>query len=251
VRSSIDFNCDLGEGAGTDAAIMPLVTSANIACGGHAGNDFSMRTTMELALRNKVAIGAHPGYPDRERFGRVPLEMEARELSESVRRQIDSLIGLASRAGARVTHVKAHGALYNQAERDGVTARNILFGIQAATGGHELVVFAPPGSAMWQEAGGMGMRVAREGFVDRAYEPDGTLRPRSLAGALLTDPAAAAAQALSFVRDGGVSATDGTFLKLEVDTLCVHSDTPGAADIARAVREAFRSAKVKVASFRA
>ena len=116
--SSIDFNSDLGEGAGTDMALMPLITSANIACGGHAGNENTMRTTVELAIRNKVAIGAHPGYPDRERFGRVSLEMPPRELVESIRRQLDSLIGIASRLGARVTHVKAHGALYNQSERD-------------------------------------------------------------------------------------------------------------------------------------
>ena len=146
--------------------------------------------------------------------------------------------------------MKAHGALYNQSERDETTARTILFGIQAATGGHELVVFAPPGSAMWQEARGMGMRVAREGFVDRTYESDGTLRSRTLAGALITNPAAAAAQALLFVRKGGVSTADGTFLKLEVDTLCVHGDTPGAADIARAVRDTLHRANVKVAPFK-
>lgn len=246
----IDFNSDLGEGAGTDAALMSFVTSANIACGGHAGNENTMRATVELAMRNKVAVGAHPGYPDRERFGRVPVEIESRELIESIRRQVESLIGVASRMGARVTHVKAHGALYNQGERDVATARNILFGIQAATGGHELAVFAPPASAMSQEASGMGMKVVREGFVDRAYEPDGTLRSRSIPGAVLTDPAAAAAQALSFVRDGGVIAADGSFLKLEVDTLCVHGDTPGAEEIARAVRDALREANVKVAPFR-
>jgi 5-oxoprolinase (ATP-hydrolysing) subunit A len=250
VAGSIDFNSDLGEGAGTDMALMPLITSANIACGGHAGNDNTMRTTVELAMRNKVAIGAHPGYPDRERFGRVPMEIPARELIESIRRQLDSLIGIAGRMGGRVTHVKAHGALYNQAERDAAIARNIIFGVQAATGGHELVIVAPPGSAMLEEAKGMGMKVAREGFVDRAYEPDGTLQSRSIAGAVLTHPEDAVRQALSFVKNGGVTAVDGSFLKLEVDTLCVHGDTAGAADIARAVRDALKSAKVKVAPFR-
>ncbi|TME27636.1 MAG: 5-oxoprolinase subunit PxpA [Chloroflexi bacterium] len=251
MRGSVDLNSDLGEGAGTDAAIMPLITSANIACGGHAGNESTMRSGVELAMRNKVAVGAHPGYPDRERFGRVALDMPASELSEAVRRQIDAILGIASRLGARLSHVKAHGALYNQAERDAAVARTILMGIQAASGGSDLVVFAPPGSAMHTEAEGLGMHVAREGFIDRAYEPDGTLRPRTLAGALITDPAAAAAQALSFVRDGGTRATDGTFLELEVDTLCVHGDTPGAPEIVRAVREAFAAAKVKVAPFRA
>ena len=247
---SIDFNSDLGEGAGTEMALMPLITSANIACGGHAGNENTMRATVELAMRNKVAIGAHPGYPDRERFGRVPMDIPARELIEAIRRQIDSLIGVASRMGARVTHVKAHGALYNQGERDAAMARNIIFGIQAATGGHELVIFAPPGSAMVQEATGMGMKVAREGFVDRAYEADGTLQSRSIAGSVLTNPADAVRQALSFVKEGGVAAVGGSFLKLEVDTLCVHGDTAGAPEIARAVRDALAKAKVKVAPFR-
>ncbi len=251
MRGSVDLNSDLGEGAGTEAALMPLITSANIACGGHAGNDNTMRAAIELAMKNGVVVGAHPGYPDRERFGRVPLEMDPRELIEAVRRQIDAIAGIASRLGARVAHVKAHGALYNQAERDPAVARNILFGIQAATGGHELVVFAPPDSAMYAEAKAMGMKAAREGFIDRAYEPDGTLRPRTIAGALVTDPAAAAAQALAFLRDGGVTTTDGSFLKLDVDTLCIHGDTPGAAEIALAVRDALRSAKAKVAPFRA
>src|SRR5256885_6177648 len=229
---------------------MPLITSANIACGGHAGNENVMRTTVELAMRNKVAIGAHPSYPDRERFGRVPMDIPARELIDSIQRQVDSLVAIAARIGARVTHVKAHGALYNQGERDGSIARNIIFGIQAATGGHDLVIVAPPGSAMVEEASGAGMKVAREGFVDRAYEADGTLQSRSVAGAVLTDPADAVRQALSFVKDGGVTAVDGTFLKLAVDTLCVHGDTPGAPDIARAVRDALGKAKVKVAPFR-
>jgi UPF0271 protein len=209
-----------------------------------------MRTTVELALRNKVAIGAHPGYPDREHFGRVAMEIPARDLIESIRRQLESLIGIAGRMGGRVTHVKAHGALYNQSERDAAVARNIIFGVQAATGGHELVIVAPPGSAMLDEALGMGMKVAREGFVDRAYEPDGTLQSRSIAGSVLTDPDVAVLQALSFVKNGGVTAVDGSFLKLGVDTLCVHGDSPGAADIARAVRDALNGAKVKVAHFR-
>ena len=247
---SIDFNSDLGEGAGTDMALMPLITSANIACGGHAGNENTMRTTVELAMRNKVSIGAHPGYPDRERFGRVPLDIPANELIESIRRQIDSLVGIASRMGARVTHVKAHGALYNQGERDAAIARSIIFGVQAATGGHDLVIVAPPGSAMLKEASGMGMRVAREGFVDRKYEGDGTLQSRSVAGSVITSPADAVRQALSFAKDEGVTTVDGTFLKLTVDTLCVHGDTPGAPDIARAVRDALGKAKVKVAPFK-
>jgi UPF0271 protein len=248
--ATVDLNSDLGEGAGTDMAIMPFVTSANIACGEHAGNDNTMRATVELAKKHRVAIGAHPGYPDRARYGRVPLDIPAPELIESVRRQIDSLIGIAARLGARVTHVKAHGALYNQAERDAGIARSILMGVQRAEGGRELVVFGPPGSAMLAEAEAFGFRTAREGFVDRTYEPDGTLRPRALRDALITDPAVAARQALGIVNDRRVKASDGSLLSLEVDTLCVHGDTPGAEEIARTVREALGAAKVKVAPFR-
>ena len=248
--ASIDINSDLGEGAGTEIALMPLITSANIACGGHAGNESTMRATIGLAIKSNVAIGAHPGYPDRERFGRVPMGMSAPELIESIRRQIDALIGIAARMGALVTHVKAHGALYNQGERDAGIARNIVLGIQAAAGGHELVVVASPGSAMLREATGVGIKVAREGFVDRAYEPGGTLQSRSIAGSVLTDPADAVRQALSFAKEGGVTAVDGSFIELAVDTLCVHGDTPGAPEIARAVRDAFAAEKVKVAPFR-
>src|SRR5256885_17018586 len=127
---------------------MPLITSANIACGGHAGNENTMRATIELAIKNKVAIGAHPGYPDRERFGRIPMDISARELIESIRRQVDSLVAVASRMGARVTHVKAHGALYNQGERDATIARNIIFGVQAASGGHDLLRVSTTRSAL-------------------------------------------------------------------------------------------------------
>ena len=146
--------------------------------------------------------------------------------------------------------MKAHGALYNQAERDVGIARSILLGIQRSAAGRELVVFAPPESALWRETKAFGLRVAREGFVDRAYEPDGTLRPRALRDALVTEPELAAAQALSLVRTGRVTASDGSAIALEVDTLCVHGDTPGAADIAKAVREALNDAKIKVVAFR-
>jgi UPF0271 protein len=208
-----------------------------------------MRSTIDLAVKHGVAVGAHPGYPDRERFGRIALDMPEAELVASLRRQLEAIIAMATQARTRVRHVKAHGALYNQAERDPAIARAVVLGIQGVPGGDDLVVFAPPASAMHDAVVGAGMKVAREGFIDRAYEPDGTLRQRTLPGALVTDPPAAAAQALSFARDGGVTASDGSFLKLEVDTLCIHGDTPGAPEIARAVRDAFRAANVSVAPF--
>lgn len=232
----IDLNSDLGEGSGADAEIMPFITSANIACGAHAGDDATMETTVALALQHHVRIGAHPGYRDAASFGRTPLDIPAATLRADLRAQIETLRGVAERAGARVTHVKAHGALYNQGERDNAVAGTIARAVAEVD--PQLVLVAPPGSAMARAAENAGLRLAREGFIDRAYEADGTLRSRRLPGALITDPATAARQALSFVIDGGVIAQGGRFLRLEVDTLCVHGDTPGAASILRAVRAA-------------
>lgn len=243
---TIDLNSDLGEGAGHDAEIMRFVTSANIACGAHAGDERTMRETVELALRRGVSIGAHPGYPDRANFGRLPMQMDPLALIEEVAGQVRALREIATGAGARLAHVKAHGAMYNQAERDPAIASAIASGIYDDARGASLLVFAPPGSAMLDRALAMDLRVAREGFVDRAYEADGTLRSRRLAGSLHTDPKVAAAQAVSFVKDGGVRAYDGSFLRLEVDTLCLHGDTPGAPAIAAAVREAFAREGIEV-----
>jgi len=245
---SIDLNSDLGEGAGHDAEIMPLITSANIACGGHAGDERTMRETIALALKHGVAIGAHPGYPDRANFGRNPMNMDPLALIESVAGQIRGLVELASAADAKVTHVKAHGAMYNQADNDAGIAKSIAIGIYDDARGADLLVFAAPRSKMLEAARAMDLRVAREGFIDRAYEPDGTLRSRKLPGAVHTDPTVAAAQALSFLKEGGVRAHDGSFLKLEVDTLCFHGDTPGAPAIAAAVREALAREGVAVRS---
>ena len=243
---AIDLNSDLGEGAGHDAEIMPLITSANIACGGHAGDERTMRETIELALKHNVAIGAHPGYPDRENFGRLPMSMDPLALIETVAGQIRALAEAANDSGATVRHVKAHGAMYNQADNDASIANSIARGIYDDARGSDLLVFAAPRSKMLEAARAMELRIAREGFVDRAYEPDGTLRSRKLAGAVHTDPKVVAAQALSFIREGGVRAHDGTFVKLAVDTLCFHGDTPGAPAIAAAVREALAREGVTV-----
>ncbi len=243
--ASIDLNSDLGEGAGTDALLMPLISSVNIACGAHAGSEVTMRETVALARRHGVVIGAHPGYPDRENFGRVPIPLTDAELSAEVARQIRALQRID--ADLKISHVKAHGALYNQAERDGAVARAIVAGVRVVFEDRaDVALYAPPRSAMVEAARVAGLRVVREGFVDRAYEADGTLRSRKLAGSLHTDPKVAAKQALSFVRDGGVRAHDGTFVELAVDTLCLHGDTPGAPAIAAAVRAALLGVGVKV-----
>ena len=239
----IDLNSDLGEGAGNDAAIMPFVTSANIACGAHAGDEETMRATIALALRHGVAVGAHPGYRDPANFGRVPLHLPREELLDDLRSQVAALSAAASDAGAALVHVKAHGALYNQGERDDTVAEVIVASLDARSG---VALFAPPGSAMERAAQAARIRVAREGFVDRAYELDGTLRSRRLPGAVLDDPAAAAAQAVSIARDGRVRAFDGSYLPLEVDTLCLHGDAPAAPRVASAVREALEAAGITV-----
>jgi UPF0271 protein len=243
---SIDLNSDLGEGAGHDAEIMNFITSANIACGGHAGDEGTIRATVDLAQKRGVAIGAHPGYRDKANFGRVALTMEPLALIEEVSAQVRAVVDVVGAAGGIVRHVKAHGAMYNQAERDAAIARSIATGIFDDGRGSSVLVFAPPGSAMLAAAAAMDLKVAREGFVDRAYERDGTLRSRKLPNALHTDPRVAVAQALSFVHEGGVRASDGSFLPLEVDTLCIHGDTPGAVAIAEAVRAAFAREGIQV-----
>lgn len=223
---AIDLNSDLGEGAGADEEVMKHVTSANVACGAHAGDEAMMRRTVRLALEKGVAVGAHPGYPDREGFGRIAMRMEKADLIAEIVRQLEALSAIATEEGARLAHVKAHGALYNQGERDVDVAGAIVEAARSFDG--DLLLFAPPGSALESEARRIGLRVAREGFADRAYEPDGTLRSRKLPGAVHTDPAAAAKQALE--------------LAARVDTICIHGDTPGAMRIAAEVRSSLARA---------
>ena len=245
-RRSIDINSDLGEGAGHDPEVMRFVSSANIACGGHAGDETTMRETIELAKKHGVSVGAHPGYPDKANFGRDPMNMEPMALIEEIAAQIRGLAEIAAAMDLGVRHVKAHGALYNQAAHDTAVAKAIASGIFDDARGARYLVFAMPDSALLDAARAMELRVAREGFIDRAYERDGTLRSRKLDGALHTDPTVAAAQAVSFLRDGGVRTHDGGFLRMDVDTLCFHGDTPGVVDIAAAVHQALRREGIEV-----
>lgn len=222
----IDLNCDMGELPDTalEEALMRHITSANVACGGHAGDAESMRRTVEAARRHGVAVGAHPGYPDRANFGRVEMALSADEITQTV---YDQIVALAAIAG-QLSHVKPHGALYNVAAKNAVVARAIGDGV--ARFSRDLTLVGLAGSGMldlWHE---MGFRVAAEGFADRRYEPDGSLRPRKFADALITDPAAAAAQAMRLASAG------------RVETICVHSDTPGSIAIAAAVAAALKGA---------
>jgi UPF0271 protein len=223
---TIDLNCDMGEleDAQHEAALMESITSANIACGGHAGDEATMERTARLALERGIRIGAHPGYPDRANFGRIEMPMSAAEIEATVREQIERLDAVVRRLGGEIVHVKPHGALYNVAVRNETVARAIAAGI--AQWNSKTTVFGLAGSRMldwWRE---MGFTVAAEGFADRRYEADGTLRSRKFPDALITDPQAAAAQAVRLAREG------------VAQTICVHGDTPGAVEILKACRKA-------------
>jgi 5-oxoprolinase (ATP-hydrolysing) subunit A len=222
----IDLNCDMGEleDAQHEAALMESITSANIACGGHAGNEATMERTTRLALERGIRIGAHPGYPDPANFGRIEMPMSAVEIEATVRDQIERLDAVVRRLGGEIVHVKPHGALYNVAVSNETVARAIAAGI--AQWNPKTTVFGLAGSRMldwWRE---MGLAVVAEGFADRRYEPDGTLRSRKFPDALITDPQAAAAQAVGLAREG------------VAQTICVHGDTPGAVEILKACRKA-------------
>lgn len=246
----IDLNCDLGESfgrytLGEDAALMPVISSANIACGLHAGDPTVMAQTVALAVEAGVAIGAHPGYPDLQGFGRRILELTLAELEAFTLYQIGALAAFTRAHGVPLVHVKPHGALYNVVARD--TARAAAFVRAVAAFDRQLIVVTLPASALAQAAQQAGLRVAREGFADRAYRPDGTLVPRSEPGAVIHDPARVAARAVQMVTHGTVEASNGETIRLPIETLCLHGDTPGAARLALALRTALEAAGVTIA----
>ncbi len=236
---SIDLNCDLGEGGRHDAELMALITSANIACGGHAGDEATMRSTVELALRHGVAIGAHPGFADREHFGRRDLPLGPAELGALVAGQIAALAALAP-----LRHVKPHGALYHRAERDPLAAEAVAQAVRAA--GAHLILFGLAGGRLVAAGRALGLRVAGEAFADRAYRTDGSLVPRGEPGAVLADPAQAAAQGLELARFGQARSIDGRKVPVSAQTLCLHGDGPEAAAAARELRRALEAAGVEL-----
>jgi len=243
----IDLNCDMGElpeaiADGTQEALLRSITSANVACGGHAGDEHTMKTTIEQALRWKLAIGAHPGYPDRANFGRLELKLPAEMIAESVFEQVRALAEIAAACGARLAHVKPHGALYNQAVRNRELAEAIAEGV--ARWRKDVVLVGLAGSPMLGVFREAGFAVAAEAFADRRYEPDGTLRSRKFEDALIRDPEEAAKQALNIVEQRKVIARDGSEVSFDAQTLCIHGDTPGAVKIAATVARTLREAGV-------
>ncbi|MFD0894881.1 LamB/YcsF family protein [Luteolibacter ambystomatis] len=231
----IDLNCDLGEGAPHDAELMPLVTSANIACGAHAGDEATMKRCIDLALAHGTAIGAHPGYEDRENFGRTELTLSSSDLRVLVLGQIRMLQNIAVQATTRLTHVKPHGALYNQAARDPMIASAIADAIYEAD--PTLVIYGLAGSELIRAGKARGLSTAREIFADRRYQPDGNLVPRSHPHALITDTAEACAQTLRLIRQG------------IADTVCLHGDGAHAVAFAHALRHALQEAGIPIKRF--
>ena len=241
----IDLNCDLGEGAGHDAGLMPLITSANIACGAHAGDLDTMIETVELALRHRVNIGAHPGYFDLENFGRVERAISGPEASRLVLMQVEQLYEV---AGEKLRHVKLHGAFYNQVCRDPYLADSVAADLGRLWPG--LAVYALAGSQLARAARSRGLVVAEEVFADRSYQRDGTLTPRGEPGAVIGEEAAAVEQVRRMVESGAVRATDGSAVPIAADTVCLHGDHPRAVEFARRLREELAAAGTTVKAFR-
>lgn len=249
---SIDLNADLGELPGTDgergdAELLTLVTSASIACGFHAGDPRRMRLAIERAMSLGVAVGAHPSYLDREGFGRRDLTLPPEQVVAEIAFQVGGCAAVCVAAGARLLFVKPHGALYNQAARDAALAEAVVAGIVAGAPG--TAVLGPSGSALIEAGRDAGLLAAREAFLDRAYREDGSLVPRAEAGALLRDPRAAAERAVRIVLEQRVRTIGGSDIEVHADSLCVHGDTPGAADLLRATRDALSAAGLTIEPF--
>jgi UPF0271 protein len=245
----IDLNSDLGESfgiyhLGNDAVVMQSITSANVACGFHGGDPTVIRDTVRMAKARGVAVGAHPGFPDLMGFGRREMKASAREVEDMVLYQVAAVAGIAATEGLRLQHVKAHGALYNQAAAD----RDLAQAIAAAVAAFDpsLIMFGLPGSHLIDAGRAVGLRVAAEGFADRAYERDGTLASRRKPGSVLHDPAAVLDRVLRMVQDRTVVTVDGSSIPLDVDTICLHGDTPDAAALSAALRAGLERAGVAV-----
>jgi UPF0271 protein len=245
----VDLNADIGEGSsihdsGGDERLLRSITSGSIACGFHAGDPAVMRHTVRMAARAGVSIGAHPSFRDIDGFGRREMNLDTEEITALVVSQIEALAAIASSEGAALRHVKPHGALYNMSARRADIAEAVARAV--ASFDATLVMVGLPASELLAAASRLGLSVAAEGFVDRLYEPDGKLTPRHVRGAVLSEPDGAAERAVRMVREGKVVARDGSNLSLKVDTICVHGDTPGAAELAAAVREGLERAGVEL-----
>ena len=244
MRSSIDINCDLGEGCPNDAELMRYISSANIACGFHAGDEVTMRRTVDLALATNVAIGAHPSFPDRENFGRSNMSLPNEEVTKLVADQITSIKKICDEKQASLHHVKPHGALYNMAAKDRELANAIAVAVSELD--KHLVYFGAPNSPMISEAERHGLKTASEVFADRTYQPDGSLTPRSQPNALIDNIEECIEHVLRMVREQKVIATDGSEVAIKADTICIHGDGEHAVEFASAIHNALMKEGIEI-----
>jgi len=250
----IDLNCDMGESygrwqLGADEEIMPCITSASVACGFHGGDPHVMRKTVDLALKHGVAVGSHPSLPDLMGFGRRVMAVSPQELKDYICYQTGALREFLRARGASLQHMKAHGILYDMMERDPALAQAVCEAVEES-GAQDLIMVTLSAGKSDRVARAKGLRVASEGFADRAYNVDGTLVSRKLPGSLIDDPVRAAAQAVRMAVEGKVRSLEGPDVELQVQTICCHGDTPGAPHIVRAVREALERAGCRVRAMR-
>lgn len=238
VGGGVDINCDMGEGIGHDAAIMPFITSANIACGYHAGDEDTMKQTIDLAIQHKVFIGAHPSFPDRENFGRTDIRLPLGEVYDLVTRQIHLLSEISRTAGVSLHHVKPHGALYNMAAREKPIAAVIALAVKDVD--EKLILYGLSGSHLIREAQKVGVKQVSEVFADRTYQDNGWLTSRTIQGALINDTDKAVQQVLQMIREGTVTAVSGKVIPIVAETICIHGDGEHAVEFAKAIYDATR-----------
>lgn len=243
-KTVIDLNCDVGEGMGNDTALMPFISSANIACGYHAGNNEIMNQTVNLAIHHGVTIGAHPSFADKENFGRLEMHMEASEIYKLVTEQIKILTEIANSKGVNLHHVKPHGALYNMAARSIEMSKTIAQAIKDFD--KKLILVGLSGSYSISEAKKIGLKTANEVFADRTYQDDGSLTPRSESNALIENPANVIQQVLQMIKDEMVTTVSGKKIPIVAETVCIHGDGKNAIVLARLINEALQKEKIKI-----
>jgi UPF0271 protein len=241
---TIDLNCDMAEGIGNEAELMPWISSANIACGYHAGDEELMRRTIDLCMKHKVAIGAHPSFPDRENFGRTNMNLPAEQVYQIVIEQLQIIGKIAKHFGTRLHHVKPHGALYNMAAKDGSLSNAIARAVKDFDEG--LIFYGLSQSVMIEEARKLNLKTANEVFADRTYQSDGSLTPRTQPNALVTDEAQALRQALRFVEENKITSTSGQEISLKADTICLHGDGAHAVAFAKSIHQQLIKENIKI-----
>ncbi len=240
----IDINCDMGEGMLNDASLMPLISSANIACGYHAGNEDTIKRTIELALEHNVAIGAHPSYLDRANFGRLSQSISLVELAELISDQLNIFEKITNQMGCKIHHVKLHGALYNDCAKDALSSKIVAQTIQAID--PSIMLYGLSGSHSIKEAKAIGLRSVEEVFADRTYQANGQLTPRYLDHALITDSNESAQQVLSMLLDQEIKTHDGTMIAVNAETICIHGDHPDAVEIAKHLFNTLQQYKIEI-----